>query len=209
MALSFTIRKSFSPSHSALGRFIRWRTADRLRAEAIYIFVVTMAVVAWLLIDFAAWALLAERIEAEPTGQAAILFFVAQLGVPLLGIVVAGIGFRPEVHVLLEDDRLSVTAGSERVDVSLDETVTIRTIGAVEYHRGLRLMASTRPFINRPVDRVVVIAAPDMTVALGLSTDDRETLLAAMPVTATAEPPAPDERQPTASSRIMSTDPTP
>lgn len=180
VSLTVAIPRSFSPAHSVLGRLILRRTGDRLRAEAEYIFVVTMGVVLWILADFALWSLLAERIAADPTGRVALAFFAAQVGVPLSGFLVAGIGFRPEIRISLDPDGLTLVRGAERVELPLEDVLAVESVDAVRYHRGLRLLETTRPFINRPVDRVLTVSSPTMTLALGLESEDRDALAAAL-----------------------------
>lgn len=176
--LEFTIPRSFSPSHSVAGRLIRHRSGDRLRGEALYIFIVTMAFVGWLLTGFAAWALLADRITAAPTGPVALAFFAVQLAVPVVGILLAGVGFRPEIGIRLDEYRLTIFRGSVRCHVPLHDGITVRSLDAVTYHRGLRRFGTTQPFINRPVEEVLVIATDDMNFVLGLDPEDRAALLA-------------------------------
>ncbi len=178
----FTIPRSFSPMYSPVGRLIRRRSGDRLRGEALHIFFVTMAVVAWLLADFLAWTLLADRIAVDPRGPVSLAFFAIQFVGPMLGFLVAGIGFRPEIRLRLDERLLTINRGAERIDVPLDDRPAIRLLDAVTYHRGLRLLDSTRPFINRPVESVVVISAGDSNIVLGLAPNDRAALLARLAV---------------------------
>lgn len=155
-------------------------TDDRLRAGARYIEVVTLGAVAWLLIDFAAWGLFAGRIEADPGSAVALLYFALQVLVPLVGALTAGIGFQPEVRIRLGGDRLSVERGDDRLELPADDILAAETMNAVEYHRGPRLLKSTRPYINSPVDRVLAITTPDGLVVLGVQAADLETLAAAL-----------------------------
>jgi len=172
----FTIPRSFSPTHSVVGRLIRRRSGDRLRGEALYIFIVTMAVVAWLLAGFAAWAMLADVITADPAGPAGLTFFGIQVAVPIVGLLIAGVGFRPEIRIEIDGSRLVITRGSDQHEWPLDEPLSLRTIDAVTYHRGLRLLDTTRPFINRPAENVLAITLGDETVVLGLAPEDRKEL---------------------------------
>ncbi|NNF03614.1 MAG: hypothetical protein HKN17_04025 [Rhodothermales bacterium] len=188
MLLDFVIPRSFSPTHSPLGRLILRRTGDRLRAGAVYINAVTFGVVGWLLIDFAVWGLLADTIRSDPAGSAAVAFFAFQLGIPVAGLLLAGIGFRPEIRVLLNDDGLTIARGAERLHLTRGEVRSAETMDAVAYHRGPRLLRSTRPFINRPVESVLVIARDDGLVVLGLDPADRKRLLTALRPTVSRAP---------------------
>lgn len=173
----FTIPRSFSPTHSPVGRLIRRRSGDRLRGEALYLFIVTMAVVGWLLAGFAAWALLADRITSDPTGPVALAFLAVQIAGPVLGFLVAGVGFRPEIHIRVGEGRLTIDQGSDRFVMPLDDRVTVRPLDAVTYHRGLRRFETTHPFINRPVDSVLVVTSDATHFVLGLEPEESAALV--------------------------------
>jgi hypothetical protein len=164
-----------------LGRLLELHTGDRLRAEALYLFVVTTGTALYLLTVFASWSLFGSRITADPDGRIAVLFWTAQVLVAAVGVLFGGIGFRKRIRVRVDDNGIRIERGSERVDLPFDSVEEIEVMDGVSYHRRIRRLAVTRPYVNRPVPRILLIRSNRSIVALGLPETDLARMIRLFP----------------------------
>jgi len=178
VALTRTFRSSrtFSISHSLLGRAIRYVTGDRLRGEALYVLFVTTLALGVLIAHYLGWALLQPAMQAGDTQAWEMSFWFAQLGSVAFLILVGGIGFRAAVSATVDPDRqlLSLEQGADELTLSLTEINEVSIISARLFHLHYRHYAATRPFISDLKDEVIILRTDHGPVAVAISDGDAE-----------------------------------
>lgn len=167
MERAFLIPGRLHPGYSLLGRWLRHRTGDARRAEALHVVLLGGLLVAVLLAFNVAWTLL--------PGSGATSWTLALWGGGslLLLILVGAAGWEPAVRVEAGGAGLRVRRGTAGVDVTYDAVLRVETVPALRYHRHYRRYAAVQHFVNRPVDAALLLHLADGIVALGLSAGDR------------------------------------
>lgn len=172
---TFESPRSYHPSHSLLGRVLRWWTGDRLRGEAFFIVVLTGLTLVLLMAHYLGWALLGPLFEANPMW--ATYFRLAQwVSVFLLGSI-GLIGFRPAVQVTCHPERIHLSQGDQTRTLAHEAIEAIDTISARQYHRHYRRYATTDIFISHLPDQVLLVRTPQGPVVLALSDPEAQASL--------------------------------
>ena len=181
VALTRTFRSSrtFSPTYSLLGRWIRHLTGDRLRGEALFILTITSLVLGVLMAHYLGWALLQPAMNAGNPDTWQLWFWFAQIGSVALLFLIGGVGWRPSVEATIDTTRgiLMVEQGKSSVKVHVDEIEDASIVSPRLYHMHYRHHAATRPFISRPGREVIILRTGDGPIALSLDEADAGTLV--------------------------------
>ncbi len=178
MPLRLYIPRRFAPSHSLLGRWLRRRTGDPRRAEALFIVAVTGLLLAGVLGSMLGWLWLHPVLQADPTGPTALRYAGAHLAAALAGFLLAGWGFRPAIHLTAADGRLRVRRGPHTVSLDPADLAAVTTVDPLRYHRHERRYAGTMDFVNHPERDVLLLrTARGDVLALGLTAPDRAALV--------------------------------
>ncbi|RMH63248.1 MAG: hypothetical protein D6685_07935 [Bacteroidetes bacterium] len=178
MSLSLYIPRRFAPSYSLLGRWLRRRTGDPRRAEALFIVAVTGLLLAGVLGSMLGWVWLYPTLQADPSGATALRYAGAHLAVALAGFFLAGWGFRPAIHLTAADGRLRVRRGPHTVTIHAADLIAVATVDPLRYHRHERRYAGTTDFVNHPERDVLLLrTARGHVLALGLTAPDRAALI--------------------------------
>ena len=168
----FTIPRRFHPGWSLLGRLLRRRTGDRLRAESLHLALLTGGALVWLMGVYAAGALV------SGTGAPPLVVWSglgAAGGLLVLGGVV---GVQPRAVVRCGPAAMRVERGRERVRLPYAALERVETVGARVYHRRYRRWAAVRPFLNGGGGPVLLVHMRDRrsVVALALPEAQRTAL---------------------------------
>ena len=142
-----------------------------------YLLVVTGLLLALLLGQFLAWALLQPTLTAAPTGTASLLFWLAQVGGGAVCILLCLVGFKPGLLVAISGDILHVEQGGRALELPLETVTAARTISALRFHQHYARYAATHVFVSRLPDEVLLLETTDAPVIIGLFPDDRTALL--------------------------------
>lgn len=181
VALTRTFRspRTFSFSHSLLGRAIRHVTGDPLRGEALYILTITTLVLGVLMAHYLGWALLQPTIQASDTTSWELTFWFAQVGSVVVLFLIGGIGFRPPVSATVDSEKqlLSLQQGSDELTLSLTEVDDVSIISARLFHLHYRHYAATRQFIGDLHDEVVILRTGHGPVIIAISDEDAGSLV--------------------------------
>lgn len=179
----------FDPSYSLLGRAVRAWTGDRLRAEALFIVLLTGLALVLLMSHYLGWALLKPVLADNPFWQ--MLFWAGQLASAGIWAAVGLLGRRPGVAVTCMPTALTVEQGGRSRTVRYDEIERIETISATAYHRHYRRYAATDVFAGELGDEVLLLRTPEGPVVIALpDPDDRDAVRAHID-TADADVPEP------------------
>ncbi|QXD16494.1 hypothetical protein GQ464_005975 [Rhodocaloribacter litoris] len=170
MSLSYVVPRRFDPTRSLLGCAIRRRVRDARRAEACFIVGLAGVLLALILAQYLAWALLHETIRAG--GTAGTIFWLAQPGLLLVCLGTCVLGFRPAIRITAGAGGLCVEQGGEVCRLAYAEIRGVETISALRFHRHERRYAATRAFVNRLEDPLLLIRTAEGPVVLGLRPAD-------------------------------------
>lgn len=176
----FLIPGRVHPGYSLLGRLLRRRLGDPLRAEAYHVVLLSAAGVVWLLGQYGAWAVVRDAVLAAPTGPVAVTFFAGQVASLTLLFLTGFLGFEPPVSVACEAGGVRIRKGEVDLYLPLDHIEAVVEVPARTYHRHYRRYAATRAFVNRPGASVLLIETPGGPVALGLEGRDADALRATL-----------------------------
>ncbi len=179
MTRTFRSSRTFSFSHSLLGRVIRYVTGDRLRGEALYILTITTLALVILMAHYLGWALLQPAMQAGDTESWELTFWFAQVGSVVFLLLIGGIGFRPAVSATVdaEQQRLSLQQGSDELTLSLTDIDEVSIVSARLFHLHYRRYAATRLFIGTLRDEVVILRTPHGPVAVAIADGDAGSLV--------------------------------
>jgi hypothetical protein len=176
----FIVPAGFDPRWSLLGRVLRHRMGDRLRAEALHIALSTGGALVWLMGVYAADAL------AAGLGAAPLVVWGVLGASGLLLVLGSLVGVRPRAVVTCGPAAVHVERGRERLRLAYAALEHVETVEAGVYHRHYRRYATTRPFLNGPGGPVLLLRAQatnrhtrtttGLVVALGLPDAQREAL---------------------------------
>ncbi len=170
----------FDPSYSILGRMLRRMVIDRKRAGAYFVVASAVLVLAMVVAQFFAWSYLEPTLSADPGGNAATAFWVAQIAAVLLLIFGMGLGRAPQVVVTLHQHHLAVRQGSRKASVALTEIAAVRRVTALQFHREYWPFADARAFICGTPPLVVVVETPRGVLGIGLPASEHKELCSAL-----------------------------
>ncbi len=175
---SFLIPRRFHIGYALLGRGLRRKLGDRLRAEAWNLIVLTGLGLLLILTQYLSWALFNDIILSNPGGPEALTFWFSQL-LGTLGLVIFGmVGWQPVIHVEADATAIRLKQGREMQTLPLPHITDARIISAARYHTHYRRYASTQCYVNRLPASILMLDTPDGPFLLGLAEDDQELLLA-------------------------------
>lgn len=176
---TFRTARRFRPSYSLLGRAVRRVVPDRLRAEALFLVLLTALALAWLLAQYLVWAWLQPALTTAAGSGPALTFWAVQAGVLAALVLAGGVGFAPAVVVRVEGGRLRVRQGRRAETVSLRTITAAERIAPLRYHRHERRYRATRAFGADGVqcDLLLLRTTTGGPLVLGLAPDDQEALL--------------------------------
>jgi hypothetical protein len=169
----FVIPGGFDPRFSPLGRALRRRTGDRLRAEALQIALLTGAALAGLMGVYAAEA------AAGLFGMPSLALAGGLAGASLLAGLGAGVvGRRPRAVVRVGPQAVTVERGREQMRLLYDTMGPPAVVAARRFHRHERRYAAVRPFLGKTATPVLLLRAREGPIAaLGLpDEEDRQAL---------------------------------
>lgn len=178
MSKTFEIPARFHPGYSLLGRGLVRLTGDHRQAEAWYIIAVIAVGLGLLLAQYLGWALLKPTIQADPTGPAALTFWLAQLGGGLAFLLLGCAGMQPAVTVVCSPYGLDVTQGRRHHFVAYGDVDALSCITPELFHRHYRRYAATLSFVNRLPEELLLLRTAERPVVLGLGGEDRARLVA-------------------------------
>lgn len=170
--LTFVIPGGLDPRWSLLGRALRRRTGDRLRAEALQITLLTGTALAWLMGVYAVEA------AVVLSGLPSLALGIGLAGAALVGGGAGVLGFRPQAVVRAGPQAVTVERGDERLRLPYVSLEAVETVDARRYHRHERRCAAVRPFLGDATAPVLLLRAEggETVAALGLRSEDREAL---------------------------------
>ena len=179
MTRTFRSPRTFSLSHSLLGRAIRYITGDRLRGEALYILTITSLALGVLMAHYLGWALLQPAMQAGNTESWELTFWLAQVTSVAVLLLIGGIGFRPAVSATVdsEQEHLSLQQGSDELTLSLSDVHEVSIVSARLFHLHYRHYAATRLFIGSLHDEVIILRTPHGPVAVAIADGDAGSLV--------------------------------
>ncbi len=177
MHRTFYVPRRFHPAYSLLGRWLQRATGDERRAEALFLVVLSLLLLALLLGQYLAWALLSETILAAPTGPAAVAFWLAQGAGAGLCLTTCVIGFKPAVAVTADPAGLFLKQGRRTLTLAYDEIASAGPIPALRFYRHYARYAATLVFVNRHLDELLLLETIHGPVVVGLLAPDRAALL--------------------------------
>lgn len=175
---TFIIPRRFNPTYSLLGRWIQHLVHDERRAEVYFIIVLCSFALALLLTQYLAWALLQPLLFADPSGSAALTFWLFQLGSFLVGGLTCVLGFKPSITIASHPHALHFTQGRTTTTLPYTEIREIETLSALRYHRHYRRYAATRSFVNRIEPLLLLLHTSTGPVVIGLQGEELTTLKA-------------------------------
>jgi hypothetical protein len=171
---TFRSTRTFSPSHSLLGRFIRYVIGDRLRGEALFILTITTLLMGVLIAHYLGWALLQPAMDASNPETWELRFWFAQIGSVLVLGLLGGLGWRPSVEATIDTDAgtLHLSQGTASAHVELADIEDVSIVSARLYHLHYRHYANTTPFIGEMTDEIIIIRSADGPLAVALGDED-------------------------------------
>lgn len=174
MTRTFRSTRTFSPSHSLLGRFIRYVIGDRLRGEALFILTITTLLMGVLIAHYLGWALLQPAMDASNPETWELRFWFAQIGSVLVLGLLGGLGWRPSVEATIDTDAgtLHLSQGTASAHVELADIEDVSIVSARLYHLHYRHYANTTPFIGEMTDEIIIIRSADGPLAVALGDED-------------------------------------
>lgn len=171
----FSASRRFHPGYSLLGRWLRRRTGDRRRAEALHVLVLTGLALVLLLLHYLSGALLHDYFAAPPSAV-----WTYRLGLAgLTGLILATgvVGFRPALTVTCDAEALRLAQGDRTLTLPYARLASVERVTARRFHRHERRYAATRPFIGVLQDEVLLLRPTrGGPVAIGLPSDDLDAL---------------------------------
>ncbi len=175
----FEIPGRFDPARSVFGRFASGR-ADALQAEARYYFATVMMLIGILIANFIAWAILKPTIMDEPLGTVALLYWGAQV-LSIVGFsALCVVGFQRSTTVTVNDQKVAVVRGKDRISVSRSEIEGYEIVSALTFHRHYRRYSTVSSYAATGAEAYVIIRGRVKMLAIGLSMDDAEDMLDAL-----------------------------
>jgi len=166
----------FDPTRSVLGRWLA-KDSDRLRGEArFYLFAVTGSVVL-LLTSLIIWAMLRNRVIAEPQGTAALVFFVAQLLAAGTFVLTCVLGFRPRTVVTLSRGMIDVRQGRRSMILRTRDIKNIEIAPGSTLPRHYRRFANLAEFSGRSQQNYLLLKTADRVLVLGLTGPQQDEFL--------------------------------
>lgn len=177
MNRTFYVPRRFHPAYSLLGRWLQRRLGDARRAEAVYLILLTGLLLALLLGNYLAWAVLEPAVTAAPTGPTAVAFWAAQIAGLGLCMLLGFVGYRPRVAVTVQDHALHLEQGARSLVLPFHTVTAVRTVSAGCFHRHYARYAATQVFVSRLPDEVLLFETGEAPVIVGLPPEDRATLL--------------------------------
>lgn len=151
-----------------LGRWLR-KDSDRLRGEArFYLFAVTGSVLL-LLTSLIIWAIIKDRIVAEPQGTAALGFYVGQLLSVGMVVVTCVLGFRPRTVVTLSRGMIDVRQGRRSMILRTRDIKNIEIVPGSTLPRHYRRFADLSEFSGRSQQNYLLLKTADRALVLGLT----------------------------------------
>jgi len=186
MSLSYDTRKipreqlfrftAFAPrrwhlGYSPFGRWIRRITADPIVAENRVIYWVVLMLVGLIIAGQFVWAVVSTAVVSEPTGPAAITFWLG------LVFVLAGagfgllFGFKPAFELRADGESITLR-GEKDVRLPYRHIRSVSLVTSFEYHRRYRRQHTAVHFVNRVDDHLVLIDLGNRVVLVGLRPAD-------------------------------------
>jgi len=156
---------------------MRRRLGDERRAEARLAVTLTGILLALMVTQFLAWALLAPSILAAPTGSIALLYWGAQIGAFVLCFLGCVLGFKPAISICFEPGGLLIRRPDETLRLAAGEVFAHEVLSPLLFHRHYRRYARTHVFVNRLTDAPLLLQTAFGPVVLGLSTADQTAVL--------------------------------
>ncbi len=175
-SLEITIPRSYDPSWSRLGRYLRGRDDPRITVARYYFWAVVILVL-MVLTGILAWAILHEDIVSDPQGPLAAGFWFAQLVGATAYAVVCGIGFRPAIHIDLKDGVLRIRHGDRQLTLGAEDVSRAEPVTAVDVHRHYARYRNAQIFIGPSLDDYLLLRTGDAVVVLGVDGRSRDELV--------------------------------
>lgn len=146
MTHTFEAPRSYDPAYSLLGRFVRARVGDPLRAEALFIVALTLLAVALLMSHYLGWALLKPVLSGQSNWQ--LVFWGGQVTSVLVLAAVGLVGFRPAVRVECTTNGIGLKQGDRSRMLARTDVQEAANLSATEYHRHYRRFTRTQAFVT-------------------------------------------------------------
>lgn len=176
MRRTFYVPRRFHPAYSLLGRWLQRRVGDVRQAEAFFLIILALLLLALLLAQYVAWVLLKPAILAAPTGTVALAFWGVQAGTFTGGLLACAVGFRPAVSVTVTASGLCLEQGRRMLTLALEEVEATTPISALRFHRHYARYAATHVFANRVTPEALLLQTAFGPVAVGLLPADHAAL---------------------------------
>jgi hypothetical protein len=168
----FSIANRFNMGYSPVAKLIRSRVSDTMRAENLFILVSASIVIALMLVNQFAWALIRNDVMQHPTGDVAISYWLCQLGFASLFLFTCIIGFKPAATITCTKSAVNIQQGKTQISVPYTAIETMKTVSDMTFHRHYRLYKNTFAFVNEPQQDMVLLRTKDHPIVLGLNAKD-------------------------------------
>lgn len=164
-------------AYSPVAKLIRKYVPDTLRAENLFILVSASIIIALMLANQVAWALIRNEVMAQPTGDVAIAYWLFQLGFAAVFFFTCIVGFKPATTITCTKTAINIQQGSTNISVPYQAISTVKTVSDVTFHRHYRLYKNTFAFVNEPQKEMVLLNTAQHPVVLGLKAADATDLM--------------------------------
>lgn len=164
-------------AYSPVAKLIRKKVSDPLRAENAFILVSASIIIALMLANQVAWALIRNDVMTNPTGDVAISYWLFQLGFAAVFFFACIVGFKPAATITCTKNALNIQQGATHISVPYSAISAVKTVSDMTFHRHYRLYKNTFSFVNEPQKEMVLLNTEGHPIVLGLKANEATELI--------------------------------
>ena len=177
MSRTYHIPSRLHPSYSLVGRWLHRKLPDQRQAGNLVVALVTLLITVLIMLNFMAWGIFQQYIEADASGTAGLLFWLGQMGVLLVFFGLVVYGRQPAITVETSETGIHIEQGETAFEAPWQAIRHLTILPSLVFHRHYRRYTGTQCFVNQIEEEMVVLETAAATVVLGLSAQDRLSFL--------------------------------